>query len=204
MNKSILARIQALGGDISQVKNHNLVDLQYVSFKEVLHFRNDDEPFCEFYDEFYMPNQALLNNLDEFIDKAIAYYYISADDDDTAFGQAFWRAYPFTPLTANTPDYEEWFDYFDDVDLSKFLAVTGGKTPEFLILMHTYGFPDHYFICTNDLNVDNPTVFSTDHEVYFHKVDIVGDLSTFLNQLMSKQEARQYIQTLLDDIKDET
>ncbi|MDO4250816.1 MAG: hypothetical protein Q4C68_04825 [Moraxella sp.] len=198
MNKSILERIHALGGDISQTKGVSLIDdLQTITFKNVLHFKDNDEPFYDFYN-FYKVNQSL--NTNEFIDKAIAEYYISCDDEDSTVGQAFWRGYLFTPLTPNTIDYDEWHDDFDDMDLSQFLAVTNGQPPEFLILIYSYGYPDHYFICANDVS-DNPTVFSTDHEVYFDEIENEGFLLDFLNRFMSKQESRTYIQNFLDEVK---
>ncbi|WP_066802313.1 hypothetical protein [Moraxella oblonga] len=204
MKQQILNRIAKLGGDISQTTGQYLIDdLQKITFKEVLHFkRPDEEPFYDFYDEFYDNNQSLLNNTEQFIDKAINQYYVSADDDETAVGQAFWQTQLFTPLTPNTPDYNEWSADFldDDIDLSQCLEVTGGKAPEFLIFIYSYGYPDHYFICTNDINSDNPTVFGTDHEVYFEEITNKGSLLDFLNKFMTKQEARIYIQEFLDDV----
>ena len=59
---------------------------------------------------------------------------------------------------------------------------------------------DHYFICANDVS-DNPTVFSTDHEVYFDEIENEGLLLDLLNRFMSKQESRTYIQNFLDEVK---
>lgn len=201
MKQQILNRIAELGGDISQTTGDSLIDdLQKITFKEVLYFKDD----CGFYDDFcevfYEQNQNLLDNIDEFIDKAIAEYYVSSDDE-TGLGQAFWQTQLFTPLTPNTPDYDEWFSNFDESNFAQFLEVTGGKAPEFLMFIYSYGYPDHYFICTNDVNQDNPTVFSTDHEVYFDEVDNRGLLLNFLNKFMTKQEARVAIQEFLNDIE---
>ncbi len=203
MKQTILNRIAELGGDISQTTGHSLIDdLQKITFKEVLHFKNDDEPFYNFYEDFYEVNQELLIDAEQFIDKAIAHYYI-ASDDETGLGQAFWRGFLFTPLTPNTPDYDEWSADFKEMDLSECLAVTGGKTPEFLMLIYSYGYPDHYFICANDVNADNPSVFGTDHEQYFDEIEKVGTLSEFLDNFMSKKEARIYIQEFLDDVEND-
>lgn len=206
MKQQILNRIAELGGDISETTGQSLIDdLQKITFKEVLHFkRPDDEPFYSgFYEEFYEVHQDLSDNIEQFIDKAISEHYISANDDETAVGQSFWQTQLFTPLTPNTPDYDEWFGDFDEMDLSPFLEVTDGEKPEFLMFIYSYGYPDHYFICTNDVNADNPTVFSTDHEVYFDEVDNRGSLLNFLNKFMTKQEARIEIQEFLDYIKNE-
>lgn len=203
MKQQILNRIADLGGDISQTKGQSLIDdLQKITFKEVLHFkRPDDEPFYSgFYEEFYEVNQDLSDNTEQFIDKAISEHYISADDDDTAVGQSFWQTQLFTPLTPNTPDYDEWVGNFDESNFAQFLEVTDGQAPEFLIFIYSYRYPDHYFICTNDINSDNPTVFGTDHEVYFEEITNKGSLLDFLNNFMTKQEARIYIQEFLDNV----
>lgn len=197
MKQVILNRIAELGGDISQTKGQSLIDdLQNITFKDALHFK-DDEPLCDFYNIFYEQNKHLLNNTDESINQAIAEYYTAGD------GTNFWQNQLFTPLTPNTPDYDEWVTYFNETDFSQFLEVTGGRTPEFLMLIYSHGYPNHYFICTNDVNQDNPMVFSTDHEVYFDEVENEGLLSDFLNHFMSKQEARVHIQGFLDDVANE-
>ena len=192
-NLEILKRIQALSGDISEIKDETLIDiLKKITFKEALYFKNYDEPFGDFYDDFYEANKELPRN--EFIDKAIRRYYIDSE------GEAFWCGELFTPFTPNTHDYDEWSGYFDKVDRSKFLAVTGGKIPEFLILVRSHSFPDHFFICVNDINSDNPTVFSTDHEVYFDEVEIEGNLSEFFNGFITKEECRTAVGEFLDEI----
>ena len=148
-----------------------------------------------------------LANDDEqaFIKKAIDTYYISSSDD-VALSQVFWRGVSFTPLTQGTKDYDGWFDDFNDTterDLSPCLKATGGQTPQFAILMYSYGYPDHYFICVNDVNADNPTVFSTDHEVYFREMQTEGTLQEFLQRLMTKAECADRIQTFLSALNNQ-
>lgn len=205
MKQVILNRIAELGGDISQTTGQSLIDdLQKITFNHLLYFkRPDEEPFYDFYPDFYDKNRELAKNSEQFIKKAIDDYYTPIDNNQTNREQSFWVRQFFTPLTLNTPYYNEWLNYFNEIDLSLFLEQTGGQTPEFLILIESYAHPDHYFICANDINADNPTVFSTDHEVYFDEVKNEGSLLDFLNHFMTKQEVRVCIQEFLDEVENE-
>lgn len=198
----ILKRLQELGGDVSQATGDNLMnDLQTVTFERVLHF-NSDEPFhSDFYDEFYEPNAELASSDPQaFIEKAIAEHYVLVDDE-CAVGQAFWTVKKFTPLTEGTADFDEWHGDFAEMNLSPFLQVTDGQSPEFLQILYSYGYPDHYFVCLNDINQDDPMVFGTDHEMYFEEVSEEGRLSEFLATLMSATESRDVIQAFLDHVQ---
>lgn len=207
MKTSILQRIEALGGKIKQVENASLLEtIQAISFDTVLHFKptdESDEPFCNFSEYFFDDNIELAKqDKNIFIRKAIAFYYLPASDE-TGRGQVFWRNdYTFTPVTKGTADYDEWKGDFEDIDLSQCLAVTDNQPPEFAIIAYSYGYPDHYFICTNDKTPENPTVFSTDHEEYFDVIQKEGTLEEFLNRLMTKEESIKYLdEFLLDELE---
>lgn len=58
-------------------------DLQTITFKNGLHSKDNDEPFYD----FYKVSQSL--NTNEFIDKAIAEYCVSCNDEYSTAGQAF-------------------------------------------------------------------------------------------------------------------
>lgn len=198
MKQTILDRIQALGGDISQVKGKSLADdLMSITFNTVLYQRPEDtpwakaeeeEPICglgEYIDE----HQELIDaDRQAFMDKMIADYYVHTEEGR---GQMFWTATPFTPYKEGTEDYEEWnSDFIDEeeVDFSEVLKATGVKQPDMIQLFYSYGFPDHYYICIDDPNQENPTVFGTDHEVFFREVTNEGSLEEFMNTFMTPQE----------------
>ncbi|WP_292010206.1 hypothetical protein [Chryseobacterium sp.] len=88
----------------------------------------------------------------------------------------------------------------DDVDLTEVIKLTNDKKPDFILLFHSYGFPDHYFICLSDPNQENPTIFGTDHEVYFREITHEVNLEDFFNNFMTKDELfeliKKRIQTL--------
>lgn len=76
----------------------------------------------------------------------------------------------------------------DFVNLSEIERVVGTKYPSMIQLFYSYGFPDHYYICIDDPNQENPTLFGTDHEVFFSEVTNEGSLEAFMNTFMTPQE----------------
>jgi len=209
MKPTILARIRQLGGRTDQVTGQSLqADLQAVTFDTVLYPRPTDTPWATAAEtepvaglsELMQANQALLES-----DPA-AFCQRVADQlyrlTEAPHGQVFFRNDLFTPFRSGTPDYAEWNDYFTDpaeVDLSAVYAVTADKTPDFICLAFSYGFPDTYYVCLSDPQPDNPTVFGTDHEEFFCPITNHGPLEDFLQRFMSKEELlerlRQWIAT---------
>ncbi|MDM1442537.1 hypothetical protein HX056_04215 [Myroides odoratimimus] len=198
MNQTILDRIKALGGDISQVKGKSLAeDLMSITFDTVLYPKPEDTPWAD--EEDQEPIYGLGEYIDEhqeliqtdrqaFMHKMIAHYYVHTEEGR---GQVFWTVTPFTPYKEGTDDYEEWnTDFMDEdfVNLSEMEKVVGTKYPSMIQLFYSYGFPDHYYICIDDPNQENPTLFGTDHEVFFSEVTNEGSLEAFMNTFMTPQE----------------
>jgi hypothetical protein len=203
MKKEILEQIKKLGGNIDNIKGKSLQeDLQSITFDTVLYRRPTDTPWATAEEEepiygisdFINENETLFKaNKEDFYDKIIQKYFKLTDE---GFGQMFWQVSPFTPFKEDTEDYAEWNDDFKDeeTDLSEIIKVTNDATPDFILLISSYGFPDHYYICLSDPNPENPTLFGTDHEVFFREVSNQGNLEDFMNTFMTKEE-------LLDIIK---
>ncbi|MEK6493856.1 hypothetical protein [Myroides odoratimimus] len=198
MKQTILDRIKALGGDISQVKRKSLAeDLMAITFDTVLYPKPEDTPWADEEDqepiyglgEFVDAHQELITTDKEaFFNKMIAHYYVNTEEGR---GQMFWTAAPFTPYKEGTEDYEEWnTDFMDEdfVNLSEIEKVVGTKYPSMIQLFYSYGFPDHYYICIDDPNQENPTVFGTDHEEFFMEVTNEGSLEEFMQKFMTPQE----------------
>lgn len=198
MKQVILDRIQALGGDVSQVKGKSLAeDLMVITFDTVLYQRPEDAPWAKADDqepiyglgEYLDEHQELINtDRKAFYDKMIADYYVVTKEGR---GQMFWAATPFTPYKEGTEDYEEWSSDFlreGEVDLTEITSATGLKQPEMMELFYSYGFPDQFYICMDDPNQDNPTLFGTDHEEFFMEVTNEGSLEAFMNTFMTPQE----------------
>ena len=70
---------------------------------------------------------------------------------------------------------------------------------EFISIVYSYGYPDEYFVCLTDPNQSNPTVYSSDHEVYYSEIDNEGTLEEFLKRYWTKSEfliaIKEYLQS---------
>lgn len=113
------------------------------------------------------------------------------DDFEVSYGQMFYGAIDFTPYKEGSADFTEWNDIFTDdeeVDLSEIYKVTNEKEPSFIKIIDSNGYLDSFFICTSDKKPDDPTVFGTDHEVFFNEISNDGSLSKFLEQFYTEDE----------------
>ena len=211
MKQSILNRIQALGGDISKVKGTSLQeDLLSITFNTVLYEKPEDTPWAKADEEEpiyglgeWVDTHFKLYKSDKkaFYDKMIAEFYCLTEEPR---GQHFWVANLFTPFKEGTADYEEWYDDFSEeefVDLTEITKLTSNKTPDFIQLFYTYSYPDHLYIALPDPNPENPTLFGTDHEVFFSEVDNMGCLEDYLNTLMTPEELIDIVEKALVDYK---
>lgn len=190
LSEPILKRIEALGGDISQLKGHSLAeDLCSIRFDTVL--------YNDFYDDFEIPGLETFfedhkNIYDSdpslFFEKVLEKYFCMTRE---GYSQAFWCGTLFTPLKEGSSDFEEWSDWFSDteyVNLEEIQKRMGAGPLDFILLMENYGFPDQYYICLSDPHPENPFVFGTDHEVFFKEVENCGSLETFLENFLTKDD----------------
>jgi len=205
MRREILRRLKELGGNIDKAKGLSLQeDLLAVTFDTVLYPRPVDTPWAsaeetepiygigEFIDEI----KGLLDVDEEaFYARIVEKYFCLTE---TGYGQTFWQGHMFTPYKEGTSDFDEWSDWFNEDDV--LIAVrkhTGEPKPEFIQLFYSYGFPDNYYICLSDPNPDNPTVYGTDHEVFFTDITNEGSMVDFLKQFMTKSELLEIIKKAL-------
>ena len=207
MKKEILEKIKQLGGNTDNVKGNSLADdLLSITFDTVLYPKPEDTPWATAEEtepiygigEFINENEELFKeNKKAMYDKIIDKYFRLTDE---GYGQVFWQPRFFTPFKEGTDDFEEWNSYFtgEDTDLSEIIKVTNDRTPDFIEIFYSYGFPDNYYICLSDPNPENPTLFGTDHEVYFREVTNEGNLEDFLNTFMAKEELLEIIRNLIE------
>ncbi len=189
----IQQRIRNLGG-ITLAVTLSLADwLLGVTFPHYL-YKKDREIYGV--DEFFNEHRAVYaTDPDEFLDRVEAHYF---SEHNFACGQDFWRPGLFTPFTPGTADFKEWGPSFiEEADLSPVRLVCGDGTLEFLKLIYSYGYPDNYYICLQDPVHDNPTVFSTDHEVFFEEISVEGSLLEFLEQYCTRQDFREIVATYI-------
>ncbi|MDJ1493094.1 hypothetical protein QNI19_09130 [Cytophagaceae bacterium DM2B3-1] len=207
MKQQIINRIQQLGGNTERVKGHSLKDdILSITFNTVLYQRPIDTPWQKAEEaepiigigSFIDANKELFEqNKQAFYDKIIDHYYRITQE---GHGQAFWSPQLFTPFREGTDDFTEWNDWFqeDDVDLNEIVKLTNVSEPDFIALLHSYGFPDSYYICLSDPEPENPTLFGTDHEVFFSEVTNEGSLEDFLNACLTKEELIELIRKRLE------
>ena len=207
MKKEILERIKQLGGNIDNVKGNSLCeDLLSIKFDTVLYQRPTDSPWAKAEDEepiyeigdFINENEELFKeNPQKLYDKIIEKYYCITDE---GYGQMFWTSKPFTPFKEGTDDFKEWNSDFicDDVDLKEIVEHTKNPKPDFIELFYSYSFPDNFYICLSDPNPENPTLFGTDHEVFFRKVTNEGNLEDFMNTFMTKEELIEIVKKRIE------
>lgn len=197
MKKEILEKIQQLGGNIDNVKGNSLADdILSITFNTVLYQKPEDTPWQTAdqaepiygIGQFINENEALFNTDKQALYNKIIDKYFRLTNE--GYGQVFWQPKLFTPFKEGTTDFKEWNDDFTDeeTDLSEIIKVTNDKTPDFIEVFYSYGFPDNYYICLSDPNPANPTLFGTDHEVFFREVTNEGSLEDFINTFMTKEE----------------
>lgn len=211
MKKEVLERIQQLGGNVEQVKGKSFKeDFLSIRFEALLYEKPEDMPWAEAEDiepiyglsEFIEQHHELVaHDREALFDKIVKYFYYETEG---AHGQMFWTANLFTPFIEGTADYEECYEEFIDkeiMDLSEIVKVTGVEEQDFMQLVFSYGFPDHYYISLSDPNPENPTVFGTDHEGYFHEITNEGSLEEFLQRFMTCEDLIAIVKKALDKVK---
>lgn len=96
-----------------------------------------------------------------------------------------WDVRRFTPFTPGTPDHEEWDGYIPSGPLVKQCGVA---SPTVWFLGFSEGWPNHFFVIGEDPDPANPTIYTTDHEVYFSEVEKRGDLRELLASVLTPAE----------------
>lgn len=208
MKESILTRIEALGGDISNVKGISLAeDLQSIKFNTVLYPKPEDEvPQTDNPEPIIDLGEYIAENIDLYNDDEETFYKSLIDryyrDTEEGFGQMFYWGILFTPLKKGTDDYDEWFE--NNVDFSEIKKVVGDGDLVFIQVMYSYGFPDSYYVCLSDPDQDNPKIFGIDSEETFYTNE--GKLEDFLNSFMTKDEfllsVKLFLKKIIEKLED--
>ncbi len=110
--------------------------------------------------------------------------------DDITWPRVEYLAELFTPFTPGTPDYEEWMGIGDEEE-QQINLVTGSQLRQFFYVGHTESWPNLSFVCLDDPHPENPTVYTTDHEVFFREIENQGSFLDYLNSLVTPQEFQE-------------
>lgn len=194
INSEIFKILADLGGEVPGVQwDFDWIDLRSISFNSVLYRNRSQNPWDTSAISELIPGigNFISENLKLLTDDRVAFqkllvekYFVITEEP---LGQYFWKPQIFSPFEEGTVDYKEWFEEFNDDELTmeEIRRVCRMEKPVFLQLFYSYGFPDYYFICLNNPISENPMVFSTDHEFFFREIKEEERLKDFLNSFVS-------------------
>ncbi|MGE8554919.1 MAG: hypothetical protein ACN6OB_13450 [Chryseobacterium jejuense] len=193
MNDSIIKKTIALGGNTDAVSAGKsfVENWQNIRFTHYLYDKDWDVYGI---DQFYESNKELYHNHQEKFYENLLTHYFSAHD--SAYGQYFVKDWMFTPFKEDSEDQQEFEDLIDEDYVQ---GVVGIPKPDFLCILYSYGYPDHYFVCTEDPDQSNPIVYSTDHEVYFDELENEGNFEDFLDRFMIQEEFLEVVTEYLTE-----
>ena len=178
MNRKIKKAFKELGAVVKEPKTDSIVD-----------FFDAIELNIPLYSKAWEDN---LFGMDEFRLKYKEPVYENVMEhfftpDISPNGHTWFSPKLFKPFTA---DYDEWQfrESDEDINVTAIRELIKDGVLEFLIIFESYSYPDHFFICLNDPHPENPTVFSTDHEEFFLEIENEGNLESFLDDFLRKDE----------------
>lgn len=176
MKQAILAQIRRLGGNTNGVTGASLqADWAAIVFKNPLYpasYLDELTGVTEFWEQhqpLYRTDQPAFNQ------QLLAHFFAN---QELPYGQAFFRNFLFTPFKVGSPDEGELDGLVTEDEIRQVVA---GTALDFMCVCYSYGFPDHYFVCLTDADPENPTVYGTDHEVFFSEITREGTLEEFFN-----------------------
>ena len=200
MKEELINVIEDLGGEVAKPKGDSLKEqMEAIAFPHAL-YDQDWECYGKGVDEFFEHHRQLYLSEPETFFTTLEDEFFALDASPR--GQAFWRCKLFTPLTAGTEDYKEWNSFFSDtnyINLEPIRKVVGEGELEFIQIMDSYGYPDHFYVCLQDPEPSNPTVFGTDHEVFFAEISVRGPLQDFLTTFLTKTQFRAVVKEYIDE-----
>ncbi|MGH1517253.1 hypothetical protein [Chryseobacterium sp. JK1] len=193
MNENIVKKISKLGGNTNHVSGDKSFVLQWQSIT-FDHYLYDKDWDVYGIDQYYEKNKELYAcDKPKFFDQLLTHYF---SNHEFPYGQYFFKDWLYTPFKEDSEDYGDLDGFIEEDELRE--AVEGSEM-EFICLFYSYGYPDHYFVCTSDPDQSNPTVYSTDHEVYFQEIESKGKLEDFLDRFMKQEEFLEIVKSYLEE-----
>jgi hypothetical protein len=200
LKQTILGKIQKLGGNTDKVQGVSLLkDLQAIKLYQPLYPKDTYEQELYGVDEFFGQYQQLyLKDTKAFYDRLLKTFFAKKQPPR---GHMVYVGKPFMPFKKGSADYEEWHDDFEDedaVDLSEIKEITDEERPDFVKIASSFSYPDSFYVCLSDPKPSNPTVFGTDHEMFFLEVSNEGTLEAFFKQFLTQKEFLTLVKKHLD------
>ncbi|PIF45937.1 hypothetical protein CLU96_2953 [Chryseobacterium sp. 52] len=192
MYTKIVEKLNILGANTDHVSVDKSFAENWQSI-EFNHYLYDKEWDVYGIDQFYEKNKDLYaSNKENFYKDLIVHYF---SNHEQTYGQDFYKDWLFTPFKKDSEDFGELEGFTDEEEIKKLVQ---GTEMEFICILYSYGYPDHYFVCLTDPDQMNPTVYSTDHEVYFQEIENEGKLEDFLDRYMTKEEFLEVVKEYLE------
>ncbi|MBB6370099.1 hypothetical protein [Chryseobacterium shigense] len=192
MKANILQKLTVLGANTDHVNKEKTFAENWKSIT-FNHYLYDKEWDVYGIDQFYESNRHLYaNNKEDFYQNLLDHYF---SEHENAYGQDFYKNWLFTPFKKNSEDFGELDGLVDETEVRE---IVQGSEMDFICIIYSYGYPDHYFVCLTDPDQENPTVYSTDHEVFFQEIENEGTLEKFLERYMTKEEFVEVVKEYLE------
>ncbi|MGG5207687.1 hypothetical protein ACQWU4_01980 [Chryseobacterium sp. MIQD13] len=192
MYKTIITKLKSLGANTEGISADKTFAENWQSIK-FSHHLYDKEWDVYGIDQFYEENKELYINSSEVFYRNLLDEYFS--DHEKPYGQDFYKNWLFEPFKENSEDFGELEGLVDEKEIRE---IVQGQEMDFICIIYSYGYPDHYFVCLADPDQENPTVYSTDHEVYFQEIENEGSLEEFLERYMTKEEFIEVVKEYLE------
>lgn len=212
MNKNVKAAIKKLGGNAEAFSGLSIVkSLEKIQMPEV--FFDDD--WADNYSTDYLESlcwkhwQLIQQDLPAF--RKIVKSHVVKDRPSGCF----WRDKPhqivnlhkdygfLDNVRLNSDDALPDTRFTDTCDecLKAIHDVTGDqKKIELIQILYVYGYPDTYYLCLQDPNTADPSVFSADHADSFGRVANHGPLSEFLSTYLTLDTVLEEMESLWMEI----
>ena len=183
--KEIQNRITELGGTSNFQGKSLHDDLLSIAFEKTFLF----EDFAD-----YIPDESY----GKFEQELLANGFVS--DDNVPCTHFEFEIYLYTPFKQGTDDYDS--DYSDSEQEEYAKSIIRGDISDLMVI--GYMDMERYLICLADENPDNPTVYRIDMDSPFSEwtgIVIEGTLEEFLKKLLSPDEYRVSIESMVDDLR---
>ncbi|KFF25915.1 hypothetical protein [Chryseobacterium vrystaatense] len=193
MYTKILERLNVLGANTDAVSPEKSFaeNWKSLTFSNYLY---DKEWDVYGIDQFYENNRVLYSSDKEVFYINLLEHYFS--NHEQFYGQHFYKDWLFTPFKEDSKDFGELEGFVEENEIRETVQ---GTEMEFICIFYSYGYPDHYFVCLTDPDQNNPTVYGTDHENYFEEIENEGNLETFLEKYMTKEEFQEVVKEYLEE-----
>ena len=164
MKESIISLFESLGGKFEDKASSGLVE-QFSKLRFPLNsqYREQNLESLHLFEEFYYDNEELFKESNRTFNKELKDKFFPKGE----------CVYAGRFMTRFHPKNEKF----------------GSEEHEVIALYYGVGFPDEFWIKTDDKDPENPTVYASDHETRSEGLKRAGSLESFLQSFVSTKDA---------------